>query len=52
MVEERHLASLRNQRPRQPHYLDSSQRKSGRLVSDWNLVVPAELLNRAWGEVL
>ncbi len=52
MVEERHLAPLREQRPRQPHYLDSSKRKSGNLVSDWNLVLPAELLNQTWGEVL
>lgn len=52
MVEESHLAPLRDQRPRQPHYLDNSNRKSGNLVADWNLVVPADLLNRTWGDVL
>lgn len=52
MVEEHHLIPLRERRPRQPHYLDSSNRKSGKLVADWNLVVPADLLNRTWGEVL
>lgn len=52
MVEERHLKPLHDQRPRQPHYLDSSNRKSGKLVADWNLVVPVDLLEQAWGEVL
>jgi len=51
MVEDRHLKALHDLRPRQPHYLDRSKRKSGRLVSEWNLVVPAEVLDRAWGEV-
>lgn len=52
MVEDRHLKALHDMRPRQPHYLDRSRRKSGRLVSEWNLVVPREVLERAWGEVL
>ncbi len=52
MVEDRHLKALRDLRPRQPHYLDRARRTSGRLVSEWNLVVPREVLERAWGEVL
>lgn len=52
MVEERHLKALHDMCPRQPHYLDRSRRKSGRLVSEWNLVVPREVLERTWGEVL
>ena len=52
MVEDRHLKSLHDLRPRQPHYLDRTKRKSGRLVSEWNLVVPREVLERTWGEVL
>ncbi|MBU0944061.1 MAG: transcriptional regulator [Proteobacteria bacterium] len=52
MVEESHLKLLHEQRPRQPHYLDSSNRKSGKLVPDWNLVVPVDLFERTWGEVL
>lgn len=52
MVEERHLAPLQDRRPRQPHYLDSSNRKSGKLVAGWNLVVPVEVLDRTWEEVL
>jgi predicted transcriptional regulator of viral defense system len=52
MVEERHLKALQQLRPKQPHYLDRTKRKSGRLVSEWNLVVPKEVFEREWGEVL
>ena len=52
MVEDRHLKALRDLRPRQPHYLDRVKRISGRVVQEWNLVVPKELLERAWAEVL
>jgi predicted transcriptional regulator of viral defense system len=52
MVEEKHLKSLHGLRPRQPHYLDRDKRKSGRLVSGWNLVVPREVFERTWAEVL
>jgi predicted transcriptional regulator of viral defense system len=52
MVEDDHLQPLRDRRPRQPHYLESSNRKSGKLVGDWNLIVPAALYERTWGEVL
>ena len=52
MVEDYHLKALRDLKPRQPHYLDRAKRTSGHLLSEWNLVVPRELLERAWGEVL
>jgi predicted transcriptional regulator of viral defense system len=52
MVEDRHLKALHDLRPRQPLYFDRSNRTSGRLVSEWNLVVPKEVIERAWGEVL
>ena len=52
MVENSHLEPLRDKRPRQPHYLESTSRKSGRLVADWNLIVPVELLERRWGGIL
>jgi predicted transcriptional regulator of viral defense system len=52
MVEEGHLNPLRDRRPRQPHYLDSSNRRSGKLVANWNLVVPVAVFERTWGEVL
>ena len=52
MVEDRHLKPLRDLRPRQSHYLDRTKRKSGRLVSEWNLIVPVEVIERTWGDVL
>ena len=50
MVEDCHLDTLRPHAPAQPLYLDST-RESGRLVSEWNLVVPKRVLERSWGEV-
>lgn len=52
MVEDQHLKMLHDIRPRQAHYLDRSRRKRGRLVTKWNLVVPVEVLERTWGEVI
>ena len=52
MVEESHLRPLRERCPRQPHYLDHTRRQPGCLVADWNLVVPKDVLERSWGEVL
>jgi len=52
MVEEKHLDPLRVMRPRQPHYLIRSKRKGCRLASDWNLMIPFEILDKRWGEVL
>ena len=52
MVEERHLKPLRDRRPRQPHYLDRARGNSPCLVADWNLMVPIDVLERSWGEVL
>jgi predicted transcriptional regulator of viral defense system len=52
MVDDAHLDALHDLRPRQPHYLERSKRKAGRLVSGWNLVVPDEVLERSWSEVL
>ena len=51
MVKERHLKALRHRRPRQPHYLDRTRSGNGSLVAEWNLVVPAEVVERSWAEV-
>lgn len=52
MVEKRHLEALGRLRPRRPHYLERGKRRPGRLVPRWNLVVPREIIDRSWGEVL
>lgn len=50
MVESQHLRALRELAPAQPRYLDA-RREPGRLVKDWNLVVPERVLTRSWAEV-
>ena len=44
----RHLNPLRQLRPGQPHYLERG--KPGKLVGDWNLVVPPFLYGKTWEE--
>ncbi len=36
--------------PTQPHYIDRSQRKDGKLIKKWQLIVPAEILEQRWKE--
>ncbi len=50
-VKDEQLDSLRALRPRQPHYLDRMNRRGGRFLKSWNLVVPDIVLNRGWAEV-
>jgi predicted transcriptional regulator of viral defense system len=52
MVDDTHLKPLRDLRPRQPHYLERRKRKAGRLATGWNLVLPKEVFERTWAEVL
>ena len=50
MVGETHLAMLRRRRPRRAHYLDRA-RRGGKMVPEWNLVVPQDVMDRSWAEV-
>lgn len=52
MVEDVHLEPLRKLRPRQPHYFTRGKRYDCRWVGDWNLMIPVEILNKSWEEVL
>jgi predicted transcriptional regulator of viral defense system len=52
MVDDFHLDPLRKLRPRHPHYFIRGKRKDCRWVKDWNLMIPVEILNRSWEEVL
>ena len=45
------IRSLKMLIPKQPHYLTRSSRTHSRLVADWNLLVPEEILNCSWAEV-
>lgn len=51
MVEDRHLEALRDQSPSQPAYFDRRQRKGGKLLPYWNLIVPERILTRSWEEI-
>ncbi len=50
--EMRYAITKRKLRPRQPYYLMRGKRKDGRWVKEWNLMVPDEILNQSWAEVL
>jgi predicted transcriptional regulator of viral defense system len=52
MVEDVHLKTLQRLRPRQPHYFVRRKRENCRWFGDWNLMIPMEILNRSWEEVL
>ncbi len=51
MVDEAHLKALRAMRPSHPHYLERGQREGGRLIPEWNLIVPEEILEQTWAEI-
>ena len=52
MVENRYLEQLQKMKPKQPHYLNRSDRKDCRLFTQWNLLIPKKIINRSWSEVL
>jgi predicted transcriptional regulator of viral defense system len=52
MVDERHLDILCKLKPKQPHYMDKNKNKPCKLISKWNLIVPIEIIERGWAEVV
>ncbi|MCY3658320.1 MAG: type IV toxin-antitoxin system AbiEi family antitoxin domain-containing protein [Caldilineaceae bacterium] len=52
MVQEMHLNELRKLCPKQPHYLERGRPNHCKWVKGWNLMIPAEILGRTWGETL
>jgi predicted transcriptional regulator of viral defense system len=52
MVNDDYLNRLQNLRPQKTHYLLRSKRKDCRWVKEWNLMIPNEILNKSWEEVL
>jgi predicted transcriptional regulator of viral defense system len=51
LVEARHLEALHAHAPAQPLYFERRRRKGGKLVAQWNLIVPDRVLTRSWEEV-
>ncbi|MCK5494482.1 MAG: transcriptional regulator [Candidatus Omnitrophica bacterium] len=52
LVDSKYLSKLKELSPKQTQYMDESSKKDGQLLKDWNLIVPKEVLNRTWEEVL
>lgn len=52
MVEDSHLKRLKKLRPQQPHYLIRGKRKNCQWNKNWNLMVPADVKNKSWEDVL
>lgn len=44
------LQTLKKGIPKQPYYMDKNL--TGKLVKQWNLIVPEDILEKRWGEVL
>lgn len=51
MVEDSWLDVLKSHLPGEPRYLQRSRRSGGRLVRSWNLIVPEDVLEKAWEEI-
>src|SRR3989338_4300320 len=51
MVEEKYLEELQKLCPDQPGYFDWRQ-KNGKLNKKWNLIIPKDVLNKSWKEIL
>jgi len=50
MFEDLYLHSLQELQPLQPHYMIRVKLEGCKLMKDWNLMVPEEILNESWGE--
>lgn len=49
-VDKKDLQQLKKEIPMQPHYMD--KKLKGKLVKQWNLIVPEKILEKNWGEIL
>ncbi len=49
-VDSSDLQTLKNEIPKQPRYMD--KKLKGRLVKQWNLIVPEKIHKKVWSEVL
>lgn len=44
------LEQLLKHIPKSPRYIDATAKKNGKIVADWNLIIPTGLLNKDWQE--
>ena len=52
MVDESFLQKLEMYKPKSPHYMERQNRKDCSMLNRWNLLVPKNLINRSWDEVI
>lgn len=50
LISDRHLERLIKHRPSRPHYFDRHACDHQQMISKWNIIVPLNILNRAWEE--
>lgn len=50
-VDDECLGVLKKQIPKKIHYLDG-RHKNGKLAREWNLIVPKEILDKSWDELI
>lgn len=50
LVEQHWIEKLKKYKPKMPHYLERGRKKSLKMISEWNLIIPVHLLNRVWEE--
>jgi predicted transcriptional regulator of viral defense system len=51
MVSDEYLKRIKNLCPKSPHYMDRDYQDDGQLLADWNLIVPADVLQKTWEEI-
>jgi len=51
MVGYRHLNYLKKLCPKKPHYIGNTRRRSGRLIKEWNIIVPESIINKTWEKI-
>lgn len=49
-ISQAQLEQLRQHATKFPRYMDATAKKNGRLVADWNLIIPTGLLHKNWQE--
>lgn len=50
-ISEHYFDQLKKHLPRSVHYLDRNNRKNGKYIKEWRLVVPNELVKQHWEDV-
>lgn len=51
-VDEHYFINLKKHLPKSIHYLDRQKRHDGKFIKEWRLIVPKELIQAGWEEIL